>query len=164
MKLYGLFPCDENFYNDAEGARLLYEKTTPLIAQMVYDALRADEDQTLYTSKYRYEISDGLDRQPDDVFGDHRFYNLTSKEELMVCITRMIDPYDSFWMPIKSRITCRQIRGGYDGQAVICLCLEDPVPISPDTSLIEVIERTADLVEGDWFDGYEETTDKLSSL
>ena len=43
---------------------------------------------------------------------------------------------------------------GYDGQALLCLRHEDPPPVSSDTSLAIVEERSDLLVDSDWFDGW----------
>ena len=153
MKVYFIRPTgawnDDGTFNDE-----VFAQTTPTIAKMVFDSLTPELDKSLYTVRRKGEVSEGPTRPADEIFGSHTLYNVRNTDELFNWICRSIAPDDSFWTPIKSRLNCRQALFGYDGQAILCLRLEDPPPVSPMPDVINVeVSGGGDLTVGDLFDG-----------
>lgn len=88
-------------------------------------------------------------------FGKIRGTRLNSPE-LRIILANVGDPSGEYGMLIRSLVTCRSVRYGFDGEAFVCLMAEDEPMISPDIDLITVEECSSLLVESDWMDGISE--------
>ena len=87
-------------------------------------------------------------------FGRYRVKRFKSETELRAAITKSADPFRNIdYYMFRSLISCRSVFFGYDGQAFLCLHVEDEPPESPDSSLIFVEERSDLLTSSDYFDG-----------
>lgn len=87
-------------------------------------------------------------------FGRYRVTRFRSDSELRAAITKSVDPFcASDYFQFRSLLSCRSAFFGYDGQAFLCLHVEDEPPTSPDPSLFFVEERSDFLTSYDYFDG-----------
>ena len=91
----------------------------------------------------------------EEKFGRYRVTRFRSKAELRAAITGAGNPFvSSNHYLFRSLLSCRSVFFGYDGQAFLCLHVEDEPPKSPDPSLIIVVEESSDLLtSSDYFDG-----------
>ena len=71
----------------------------------------------------------------------------------MALTLRLLDPNDLLGGDIRLVANCRAGTFGQDGQAMLCLRLEDAVPPPPKGSLVTVTECSERLAETDLFDG-----------
>ena len=86
--------------------------------------------------------------------GRYRVTRFRSEAELHAAVTKSVDPFcvpDHFMF--RSLLSCRSAFFGYDGQAFLCLHVEDEPPKSPDHSLIIIEEQSDYLTSYDYFDG-----------
>jgi hypothetical protein len=83
-----------------------------------------------------------------------RVTRFRSDSELRAAITKSVDPFcASDYFQFRSLLSCRSAFFGYDGQAFLCLHVEDDPPTSPAPSLFFVEERSDFLTSYDYFDG-----------
>lgn len=82
-----------------------------------------------------------------------RATQITSRDLLRETLMDCGDPDSGRWVLIRSLITCRAVSYGFDGQAFVCLQMDDEPMISPDDTKIVVEECSHLLVETDCLDG-----------
>ena len=104
----------------------------------------------------------GLPRPPyppmsphQERFGRYVASRFRSEDQVRSALIGMGDCYSTTpeFVCIKSIISCRHVRYGYDGQAFLCLHAEDSNPKSPDPMIIRVDKRPDILIETDYLDG-----------
>jgi hypothetical protein len=94
----------------------------------------------------------GMDAEPYDAeFAGKRIKNLNDAALLREILRRVANPWDGYFMWLRCLTTCRSVFFGYDGQAWLCLRLEDTAPSV--SWPIQVQECTEGLSEMDCFDG-----------
>ncbi len=87
-------------------------------------------------------------------YGRYRVKWFQSEQELRSAITKAANPVcDSDYYMFRSLLSCRSVFFGYDGQAFLCLHVEDEPPKSPDATLMFIEERSDLLISSDYFDG-----------
>ena len=152
MKLYSIRPSlPASSDREAVDARL--RACVQPIADLI--ASHVEADPCLYGIWHENEVGRPA-IEPDASFGPARVALLSrAPGELRAVLAECGDPFCESWMLIRSLVTCRSIRYGYDGQAFLCLTASDGPLISPDESLILVEERSHLLAETDWMDGLE---------
>jgi hypothetical protein len=107
-----------------------------LIADMVLDALRADENNHHYALTSEGPV------------------HLGSEGALRQWLRKSVDPNDHDRGDVRTLNNCRCVTFGYDGQAFLCLRHNDDEPISPDTSLAVVEDVSHILIDTDFLDGW----------
>ncbi|WP_447724044.1 hypothetical protein [Sphingomonas koreensis] len=149
MKSYAIFPTFD-LEEDDERSRLCIEVVTTIVVE----ALRQGGDH------FHYAV-DWLDpgAAPDsgifnpDIAQPH-VRQLGDADALHERIRKSVDPYNALGSTVRSIATCRSATFGYDGQAFLCLRLEDKLPTTPDPSLAVVEERCEYVTQTDYFDGW----------
>ena len=149
MKLYLIAPRLAGKPDDAaKNARL--RLCVERIADLILRHLSADP--ALFGIRHVNEGSDA----PVKIeirYGYAEAVRIADAETLREILLGCGDPNSGKWMLIRSLVTCRAVRYGYDGQAFVCLPYEDPPIVSPDDTLIAVEECSTLLAETDWMDG-----------
>lgn len=148
MKAYAIFPTFGLTKDDPRSRACI-----DLVSAIVVEALRRDGDH------FHFAV-DWLDpgAAPDsgvfheDVAEPH-IKPLGDAHALIARVRRSIDPFNGSGSTVRSIATCRAATFGYDGQAFICLRHEDEPPVTPDSSLVGIEERSDLLIHTDYFDG-----------
>lgn len=150
MKLYLVRPnVPANSDREAVAARL--RTCFQPIADLIADRIEADP--ALYGIWHEDDVTKPT-MKSDRSFGAVHVTLLTSPEILRDVLAKCGNPFNEEFMLIRSLVTCRSVRYGYDGQAFVCLTMEDDPLVSPDKNLIVVEECSNLLAETDWMDGF----------
>ena len=149
MKAYMVAPPFETFGNDGERTSAAID----LITDIVFESLRRGGDTFQFAVAWANpgEAPGGI--WNDDIAVPH-VTCLDSDAALRHWLRTSVYPNTPGGGDVRSIATCRTATFGYDGQALLCLRHEDPPPVSSDTSLAIVEERSDLLVDSDWFDGW----------
>lgn len=149
MKLFLIAPIiAANTDEAARDAR--FRECSGRIADLIVS--HVSEDPALFGMRHVGEVSEapvGSDAR----YGDVETVRIADRETLQTILRESGDPSSGKWMLIRSLVTCRTVRYGYDGQAFVCLPSQaDPI-VSPDDTLIAIEECSQFLAETDWLDG-----------
>ena len=153
MKACAIFPSFEMY-----GADVPDEKTQAaisLITQLAFDCLRRDGDHFQFVADWHDPgVSPQVAGWTTDIAEPH-IVQLRSDEALLARIRSTVDPNGGgLGGTIRSIATCRALTFGFDGQAFLCLRLEDEMPVSPDLTLATVEDQPEMLTGTDYFDGW----------
>lgn len=152
MKVFGVFPVVDIGGRDTPAEQT--HKGIDIVTQLCFEALRHNDDRFHYAVDWRDPGDDGSRGYFTDGVAEPHVVQLESAEALRDRLRRSIDPNDPAGSTIRSIATCRAATFGWDGQAFLLLRHEDPVPVSPDLSLVVVEERPDILLNSDYFDGW----------
>jgi hypothetical protein len=149
MKVYGIFPVKD--LADPTDDRV--QACISLVAEIVFDRLRADGDTFHYALDWRGPAGEAWEMFTDGSAKPH-VVHLSDAEDLMRLIRLSVDPFSGKGANIRSIANCRAFTFGLDGQAFLCVRHEDEPPVSSDPSVVVVEERPDLLVDYDYFDGW----------
>ena len=154
MKAFSIVPpfelIEEGFSSEKSQASI------SLIARLTFECLRAGGDIFQFAVDWRDPEAPINAAGFDNALAQPHLISLQSDEDLLGWIRRLLDQDFSAGGggTIRSVATCRAVTFGFDGQAFLCLRLEDSVPVSPDPTLAVVHEEPTLLTETDYFDGW----------
>jgi hypothetical protein len=153
MKACAIFPSFEMY-----GEGISDEKTQAaisLISQLAFDCLRSNGDHFQFVVDWH---DPGVLPQVagfTDAIAEPHIVQLLSDQDLLARIRSAVDPNGGgLGGTIRSIATCRALTFGFDGQAFLCLRLEDEMPVSPDATLATVADQPEMLTGTDYFDGW----------
>lgn len=149
MKLFlvdHVFPLSTDYAHDAH-----FRECSERIAELILSHI--SEDPALFGMRQVDERSEAP-VSSDACYSDVETVRIADKEVLRSILRQCGDPSSGKWMLIRSLVTCRAVRYGFDGQAFVCLPTEAPAIVSPDETLIVVQDCSDQLVATDWMDGF----------
>jgi hypothetical protein len=154
VRTYCIRPTFEVYDGILEAKDARVRACLGLVTDIVFDCLRWTGDHFHFAVDWRDPASAPWQGGCDEATSPH-IVDLRDPIELKSTIYRSVDPYCQGQVPIiRSVQTCRMATFGRDGQAMLCLRHEDPIPRSPDLSLVSIEIRPDMLVECDYFDGW----------
>lgn len=149
MRAYSIFPLVEAGSQESQLVRSCHAMVTTLVCA----CLRAGGDKFHVAVDWRDPGGEEWGICTDGI-AQPAIVQLGSEEKLRELVHLSTDPYVNRGAAvIRSMATCRAATFGHDGQAFLCLRIEDDPPVSPDAKLIEVRESPELLTDYDYFDG-----------
>ena len=149
MKAYGIFPLIEMGVDDDPRVNACHS----IVTELVCNCLRAGGDTFHVAVDWRDPDSEAWSMCTEGIAQSH-VVPLGSSDALLDLIRLSTDSFSNKGVGvIRSMATCRAATFGDDGQAFLCLRHEDDPPTSPNSDLVEVVERADLLTDTDYFDG-----------
>lgn len=149
MKLYLITPVmAANIDEAAIDVRI--QKCIDPIADLIEHHVSIDP--ALFAMRHINEVSNPS-IPPDGHYGDVEIARISDPQTLRKILRDNGDPNSGKWMSIRSLVSCRSVRYGYDGQAFVCLSTDDEPIVSPNPSIISVEDCSHLLIETNWMDG-----------
>jgi hypothetical protein len=152
MRAYIIDPPFETYGVEDERTSAAIDLTADIVCQ----SLRRGGD-TFHYSVVWANPGEEPDGMWNEEIAEPHIVKLDTEDALRDWLRKSIDPNKPGGWTVRSIATCRCVTFGYDGQAFLCLRHEDEPPVSPDTSLAVVEERSEFLAETDYFDGWVRT-------
>jgi hypothetical protein len=149
MKLYLIAPViAANIDEAAIDART--QKCIDPIADLIERYVSIDP--ALFAMRHVNEVSNPS-IPPDVRYGDVEAVRIGDLQTLRKILRDNGNPNSGKWMSIRSLVNCRSVHYGYDGQAFVCLSINDEPIVSPNPSIISVEDCSHLLIETDRMDG-----------
>jgi hypothetical protein len=153
MRACAIFPPFEMYSEGVPEERT--QASISLIAQLAFDSLRGDGDHFQFAVDWHDPGVWPRVAGFTETLAEPHIVQLRSDEDLLTRIRSSVDPNGGGpGGTIRSIATCRAMTFGWDGQAFLCLRLEDEMPVSPDPLLATVVDQPEMLTGTDYFDGW----------
>jgi hypothetical protein len=153
LKVYGIYPLQDVI--EASSDPLATEAVcVDIVTDIIVESLHHDGYQFCYCVDWRNPGDNDSEGYFDTRIAKPHIIHFGSDKELRDAIYKYVHPRIAGGNIIRSIATCRAVTTGWDGQAFICLRHEDPVPKSPNETLVVVQQFKDFLANYDLFDGW----------
>lgn len=149
MKLFGIFPNLSASNVETDAANLDQAKIEAVADLIV---AHMSSDPALFAMEHIQEFS-GSPIDLDQTYGYVRASHITDTKMLHKILLDFGNPNSGKWLLIRSLVTCRSVRYGWDGQAFVCVPTSAPAISFPDADFITVQDLSHLILESDYMDG-----------
>jgi hypothetical protein len=149
MKLFGIFPKLSGS-NIGTNAPDLDQAKIEAVADLI--VAHMSSDPALFAMEHVGEFS-GSPIELDQTYGHARASHIADPKILREMLLDFGNPNSGKWLLIRSLVTCRSVRYGWDGQAFVCVPTSAPAISFPDADFITVQDLSHLILETDYMDG-----------